>query len=995
MRSARSGIVSARRASRRATSVVREVLRMAEGRAPVRARAGGIERIVLLLGLLLIVGVCAWSARPVAALFPPHEQPLDVEGAQPDGGIAYRVPLRLPAEIESDKDGGLSALEVLEDGIPLEPHALHQALRDGSAGRFSHWGATLYLSASDGGDPRTGRHAYVLRWPAALPAWTDDALRLASGGGVALLLLALLLAWTRRRTFAAGVPALAALGVCALLVLRSSWWAEFGLLESARDLGHAVVSDPVAKAAALPRGPSDEAPAVRTTPRFGNVTRLLPGGTPARFEAHGDLPAGDDSRSVRWQPAAGVALDGDFVRLDPGGPALVARLDPPLPLEDVAELLLPARVRAGGDLELRLLSPEAPEAKPVQVALPVVEGEGVQVLRVPQPLQLYVGRDAVTVAAIELESPAQAARGAQLAVDELIVRGPSARFLRATHGEHPLVRDDEQRPGAWQSVPGRFVLPLDGPGRLVKGAVALFGRAPAQPLRVVLRYVDAHGDERVVLDDLLTGLGPWRELRSELPRDAAASGDALVLEVPSLPPGTAVGWSGVRLVDTSRAPRRVLVALLDTLRADALSSFGGSEASTPVLDALGERGVRFTRCYAQAHWTRPSVPSIMTSRYVAATGVDTVGQQLPTSYTTLAEAFAGAGFLTLADVSNTNAGPSSGLDQGWDRMRLYGAPGDGSSREQLLAGELPELLARSLEEDLLLYVHLMDAHSPYGPFAAPQHDDAPDGVAVPRNVRLDREWVERPTLEGRRYWYHRDVEAMDAALGEFLDLLGATWGAAGRDALNYAILADHGEYLGEHDQWGHGWYRLMPEIVHVPFVLGGPALPSGVTVDAPVENIDAAPTLLALLGLPSDAMPGVDGRSLLPLVRDGDAAGPRVAVAGVRLGKSEQFALYGRSAALLGDQQKLVQRLALDHAVPRDDGPLTYASLDVGTSAEESLLTRTLRDSLAARFGALWNAYDEAGEQRRVALWGEVAPQPAMVDAEALRQLEALGYLER
>ncbi len=64
----------------------------------------------------------------------------------------------LPAQLVSDSDGG-SRLIVYEDDVPLPyPHANHDAIRNLGSGRYSHWGAALYFSASDNSDPtRNGR----------------------------------------------------------------------------------------------------------------------------------------------------------------------------------------------------------------------------------------------------------------------------------------------------------------------------------------------------------------------------------------------------------------------------------------------------------------------------------------------------------------------------------------------------------------------------------------------------------------------------------------------------------------------------------------------------------------------------------------------------------------------------------------------------------------------------------------------------------------------
>src|SRR5262245_11225167 len=61
--------------------------------------------------------------------------------------------------------------------------------------------------------------------------------------------------------------------------------------------------------------------------------------------------------------------------------------------------------------------------------------------------------------------------------------------------------------------------------------------------------------------------------------------------------------------------RSVLFYLIDTCRADHLSANGYARPTTPFLEELAARGVRFENCFSQAPWTKPSVGSILTSCY--------------------------------------------------------------------------------------------------------------------------------------------------------------------------------------------------------------------------------------------------------------------------------------------------------------------------------------------------------------------------------------------
>ena len=75
------------------------------------------------------------------------------------------------------------------------------------------------------------------------------------------------------------------------------------------------------------------------------------------------------------------------------------------------------------------------------------------------------------------------------------------------------------------------------------------------------------------------------------------------------------GWwwfgSGASYRLTPAADQNVLLITIDTLRGDALSSYGG-QAQTPNLDRLAAQGARFTFAHSQAVVTLPSHTTILT-----------------------------------------------------------------------------------------------------------------------------------------------------------------------------------------------------------------------------------------------------------------------------------------------------------------------------------------------------------------------------------------------
>lgn len=75
-----------------------------------------------------------------------------------DRGHCFMSPL--PSQLISDEEG-ISRLVLLEDGVPLSrPHSAHDDIRTLGAGRYSHWGAQLFFSASDNSNPTTNKKTY-------------------------------------------------------------------------------------------------------------------------------------------------------------------------------------------------------------------------------------------------------------------------------------------------------------------------------------------------------------------------------------------------------------------------------------------------------------------------------------------------------------------------------------------------------------------------------------------------------------------------------------------------------------------------------------------------------------------------------------------------------------------------------------------------------------------------------------------------------------------
>jgi Sulfatase len=131
-----------------------------------------------------------------------------------------------------------------------------------------------------------------------------------------------------------------------------------------------------------------------------------------------------------------------------------------------------------------------------------------------------------------------------------------------------------------------------------------------------------------------------------------------------------VGIQGSRWLYETRATAKlpeaagdapnVLVIVVDTLRADHLSSFGYTRATSPNIDHIAAQGVLFENAVSPSSWTFPAHASLLTGRYQYEHGMDKIGQMpvlrseafSPNGLPTLGEALMQKGYRTGAFSAN-------------------------------------------------------------------------------------------------------------------------------------------------------------------------------------------------------------------------------------------------------------------------------------------------------------------------------------------------------
>jgi arylsulfatase A-like enzyme len=340
----------------------------------------------------------------------------------------------------------------------------------------------------------------------------------------------------------------------------------------------------------------------------------------------------------------------------------------------------------------------------------------------------------------------------------------------------------------------------------------------------------------------------------------------------------------------------VLVIVLDTLRADHLSSYGYARTTSPEIDRIASQGVLFENAIAPCSWSLPSHASLLTGRAPSEHGMQNVqpmpwlgwGKNSLGGYPTLGEVLKQRGYRTGAFSANRvyftrNVGLGLGFIHfedyfdsvgdsfvrtlyGREFARLYlnrtekskvtralryfgleswldkDSEGSGDfggaygvrKRASVVNAELLQWIDRDRRHPFFAFLNYLDVHFSYG---GPQDFPKPD-------------WDRRTTTDE----YDAGLKYVDDYTGRLLRELEQR--GLARNTI-VVITSDHGESLGAHGLTYHG-AALYRELIQVPLIISYPQqIPTGLRVAAPVSNTAIAATVMDMLGTgDQDAFPG-------------------------------------------------------------------------------------------------------------------------------------------
>lgn len=347
----------------------------------------------------------------------------------------------------------------------------------------------------------------------------------------------------------------------------------------------------------------------------------------------------------------------------------------------------------------------------------------------------------------------------------------------------------------------------------------------------------------------------------------------------------------------------MIVINVDELRWDGLSITGHPFVETPHIDRLAREGMLMENSFVVTPLCGPSRGSLMTGQYAHTNG--SYKNTAPKGHTKLLKTypmlFQKAGYTT-AFIGKWTTGRNADKTPhpGFDRWFCSGVNRDYKMNPVVnVDGEWIQYKGHATDIDSAETVRFIrenkdrpfnislwhrSVHTSYGDedlLAAERNRDLYRNQPIKRRLSAQPGFVVQPSLEGFAQKPPTDEDIrniarmtvdIDDGVGEIVRALKEE---GILDKTMIIFIGDNGFFFGEH---GLTEKRLAyEESIRVPFIVRYPPLiKAGSTSAVDVLNIDIAPTLLALAGIP---IPGeMQGRDFLPVFQGGRLEEPRSAL---------------------------------------------------------------------------------------------------------------------
>ena len=384
----------------------------------------------------------------------------------------------------------------------------------------------------------------------------------------------------------------------------------------------------------------------------------------------------------------------------------------------------------------------------------------------------------------------------------------------------------------------------------------------------------------------------------------------------------ATGVAGSAWSVTSLNPKPNIVFILaDDLGWTDTATYGSKYYETPNIDRLAEQGMTFT-CYHNCQNCAPTRAALMSGQYAARTGVYTVGgidrfdwrsrplrpvdnvTELPLEKITIAQSLKQAGYATgmfgkwhLGEDKEHFPG-KRGFDEAITSAGLHfnfkTTPPIDHPKDAYLADWLTDravdFIRRHKDGPFFLYLPHFGVHAPWQakekliahfkpkPPVGGHHDPAYAAMITSVDESVGRVMAlldELKLADNTVLIFSSD----NGGVGGYFRENGLIRGSQAKQGDSKSGKDSEAKNITDNAPLRSGKGSLYEGGTRDPFIVRWPGkIKSGSICDVPAIHVDVYPTLLELTGAPRPANYPLDGESLVPLLRDGNASLKRAAI---------------------------------------------------------------------------------------------------------------------
>ncbi len=332
--------------------------------------------------------------------------------------------------------------------------------------------------------------------------------------------------------------------------------------------------------------------------------------------------------------------------------------------------------------------------------------------------------------------------------------------------------------------------------------------------------------------------------------------------------------------------QNVLIIMSDEHQARAMGSAGHEVAQTPHLDSLAAGGTRFTNCWTPSPICVPARASVATGRWVHEVEAWDSAQAYTGEPKGWAAALADAGHdvASFGKLHHRSGADDDGFTERHLPMFIHGGLGwlQGlPRREPIPYNEASELAAdvgvgettytrydrrvtdaacewlQAPQRSAKPWAAFVSFVAPHYPLSAPEEFAAMYPVADIPPPEIGMVSIDHPAVNAMADFFHygqyftpeltQEARAAYFGLCSFMDhnvgrVLAALEAAGQRENTRIIYSSDHGELLGNRGLWCKSF--MFEDSVAVPMIISGPGAPQGAVVEANVNLVDIAPTVV-------------------------------------------------------------------------------------------------------------------------------------------------------